>query len=44
MIETPALSPSGVSYENNIIIEHINKTGDFDPCTRFSLIDFPLNT
>jgi len=34
MIETPALSPSGVTYENNVIIEHINKTGDFDPCTR----------
>jgi len=34
MIEIPALSPSGVTYENNVIIEHINKTGDFDPCTR----------
>ena len=34
MIQTPALSPSGVTYENDTLIEHLRKTGDFDPCTR----------
>ena len=34
MIHTPALSPSGVTYENDMLLEHLRKTGDFDPCTR----------
>ncbi|KAL6499997.1 hypothetical protein OROGR_027907 [Orobanche gracilis] len=33
----PVITPSGVTYERSVIIEHLQKVGRFDPITRESL-------
>jgi len=34
IMRNPVISPSGISYEKNIIKEHIERVGYFDPVTR----------
>jgi STIP1 family protein 1 len=30
----PVITPSGVTYERGILLEHLRKVGNFDPVTR----------
>nr|GEU61570.1 E3 ubiquitin-protein ligase CHIP-like [Tanacetum cinerariifolium] len=33
----PVIAPSGITYERAVILEHLEKVGDFDPITREQL-------
>lgn len=37
LFKDPVITPSGITYEKAIILEHLNKNGQFDPLTRNSL-------
>lgn len=38
----PVITPSGVTYERAVILDHLEKVGNFDPITRESLIESQL--
>lgn len=37
IMKDPVITPSGITYSKNDIIEHLNRVGHFDPITRHSL-------
>ncbi|XP_024024204.1 E3 ubiquitin-protein ligase CHIP [Morus notabilis] len=38
----PVITPSGVSYERSVILDHLRKVGEFDPITRERLDESQL--
>lgn len=34
IMEEPYITPAGNTYEGSYLLEHIEKNGAFDPCTR----------
>uniref|UniRef100_A0A2N9HTJ7 RING-type E3 ubiquitin transferase n=1 Tax=Fagus sylvatica TaxID=28930 RepID=A0A2N9HTJ7_FAGSY len=38
----PVITPSGVTYERSVILDHLQKVGNFDPVTREPLDQFQL--
>ncbi|KAJ8899513.1 hypothetical protein K2173_018487 [Erythroxylum novogranatense] len=38
----PVIAPSGISYERAVILDHLNKVGNFDPITREALHESQL--
>ncbi|XP_047312120.1 E3 ubiquitin-protein ligase CHIP-like [Impatiens glandulifera] len=38
----PVITPSGVTYERAVILEHLQKVGTFDPITREPLMQYQL--
>lgn len=38
----PVITPSGVTYERAVLVEHLNKVGTFDPITREPLEQYHL--
>jgi STIP1 family protein 1 len=37
LFRDPVITPSGLTYERSVIMEHISKVGKFDPITREAL-------
>ncbi|XP_047313316.1 E3 ubiquitin-protein ligase CHIP [Impatiens glandulifera] len=42
LFRDPVISPSGVTYERDIILDHLQKVGMFDPMTREPLSEYQL--
>ncbi|GMN50226.1 hypothetical protein TIFTF001_019380 [Ficus carica] len=38
----PVITPSGVTYERSVILDHLQKVGTFDPITREPLAEYQL--
>jgi STIP1 family protein 1 len=38
----PVITPSGVTYERAVLLEHLDKVGNFDPVTREPLKEHQL--
>jgi len=34
LMEEPVITESGITYEKAVLMEHLNKNGNFDPVTR----------
>ena len=37
-MEDPYITPAGVTYERDALLDHINTNGCFDPITRFGIL------
>ncbi|KAK6463648.1 hypothetical protein DFJ63DRAFT_312956 [Scheffersomyces coipomensis] len=42
LFSDPVITPSGITYEKSHLIDHLNKTGKFDPLTRTPLYENQL--